>query len=219
MEHNVLSSINFIDLAIVGVLLLFIIAGIVRGFTSDLLGLFTWVGALIFTALAFPRTSAWMHHYITHPFFADALSAFLLFLGSLIVLVLVAKSISNLVRRSMLSGLDRSLGIVSGSLRGLVILTLLYLGMLMFWQPGQVPAMVHEARLIHILTTSSQWVEQYLVNGDLFPKRILKHIYGEMKIGGVEQKPHDLVKSLSQPKPGAKPEAEKPAPSPETLKR
>jgi membrane protein required for colicin V production len=202
MEHNLLNSINFVDLGLVVALLAFIIAGIIRGFTSDLLGFGTWIGAFFMTALLCPYAQPLLRGWIKQPFFADLATAFILFLTALILLVALAKMIARAVRKSLLSGLDRTFGIVSGALRGIILLTLAYFVTLIIWKPGKMPPMMQEARLLPLLNTSGRLMQQYLIPEEFLPKQILTHLYGPQRLDKEDKSPEDLVRSLSNPKPG-----------------
>ena len=206
MTSEVLAGINYIDAGIVAAILIFVIIGIIRGFTSDILGLLTWVGAFFSTTLLFPYAQSFIRQYIEEPSISDILSAFVLFILSLIVFVAIAKKAASLIRKSVLSGLDRSLGIISGFFRGAVLLTIAFLIALLFWKPGQAPDVAQNSRLIVLLNTSGQLVHRYLIPDEFFPKRLLRHLYGEDRLGSREISADILVKSLSSPKPGVKTE-------------
>ena len=211
MDNGFLAGISYVDLIIAGSFLLFIIVGIVRGFTNDVLSLMTWVGAFMVTSATFPLLQPTIRPYITEPFFADIVLGFVLFILALIVLVAIAKGISAMVRKSILSGLDRTLGIISGFFRASVIVTGIYLSALMFWKPGATPAAFQEARLLPFVNMTATWVHRFLIPSEFFPKRLINHMYGSDKIIKKEPTTEDLVKSLSSPKAGAK--EKKPVPS------
>jgi membrane protein required for colicin V production len=66
----------------------------------------------------------------------------------LIVLSIISAWVGGMVRESALSGLDRSLGLVFGVVRGGVILCLAYIGLSMFVMPDEWPAPVVNARFL-----------------------------------------------------------------------
>lgn len=194
------SNLNLIDLIIFAGLLTFVLLGIIRGFTSDMLGMMTWVGAILITSFAFSPVQKFIRGVIEQPLLADLVTLLLLFLGTLIILVFIAKTISKAVQKSILSGLDRSLGILSGALRGTIVLTLIFSGSLLFWHPGELPREMTSSRLIPLLASSSRFFYEHIVPQDLYPKRIIKHLYGPNRIGHDALSTHDLVHSLSNPK-------------------
>jgi membrane protein required for colicin V production len=202
MGHNLLNTVNFVDLGLVIALLAFVIAGIIRGFTSDILGFGTWVGAFFITALVSPYAQPLLRGWIKQPFFADLTAVFIIFLLALIILVAVAKLIARAVRKSLLSGLDRTFGIVSGAFRGIILLTLVYFITLIIWKPGKMPPIMQEAKVLPWLNTSGRLIQQYLIPEEFLPKQILTHLYGPQRLDKEEESPEDLVNSLSNPKPG-----------------
>lgn len=214
MDNTFLAGINYVDLTIAGGLLLFIIIGIIRGFTSDGLGLMTWFGAFFMTNIAFPSLQPFIRPFIENPFFGDILLGFLTFILSLIILVFIVKLISKQVHQSVLSGLDRTLGIVSGFFRGTALLTLIYVAALMFWKPGETPEAFQQARLIPYINTSAKLMHQFFIPDDIFPPRLSKHLYGKDSVTKDPLSPDDLVKSLSSPKAGSTKETESKAQTP-----
>jgi len=194
------TAINYLDIGIVAFLFLFILVGIIRGFTSDFLGLFTWVGAFFITTRLFPYGEYLARKVIHNIFFADLLAAFLIFIISLILLVAFVKTMAGIVHKSMLSGVDRSLGIVSGFFRGTVLLTIGYMVALMFWKPGEKPPVVKNARLEPFLASNARLVHHYLIPQGFLPPKLLQHLYGK-EYQEKEKSPEELVKSLSSPKP------------------
>lgn len=202
MDNGFLAGISYVDIVIALGFLIFITAGVIRGFTNDVLGLMTWVGAFALTALLFPLLQPTIQNYITEPFFADVVLGFVTFILTLILLVAIAKSISNRVRKSMLSGLDRTLGILSGLFRGTLILTAIYFMSLMFWKAGATPDAFQNSRLLPIINTSGQFVHRFLIPKDIFPNRLVQHMYGDKSVTRKDPPADDLVDSLSAPKAG-----------------
>lgn len=215
MDNAFISNISTFDVGVIGTMMLFIIIGIYRGFTADFLGLFTWVGAIIMTFRIFPHIQPTMHKLIGVAFFADLAGGFIVFIVSLIVLVAIAKALSNAVQGSMLAGLDRSLGIVSGGVRGGVLITLFYMAALMFWKPGEKPAFIQDSRLEGYVAHFAKTLSHYLIPADMLPKQITKHLYDE-SFQPKEKTAEELVNDLSSPKPKTeKPKTEKPEESSE----
>ena len=195
-------SLNYVGLIIAGGFLFFIVLGIVRGFTNDILSLLTWIGAVYATKEAMPHTQAWGRSVITEPFFADLLTGVIIFLLALFILVFLTKIISGRIRRSILSSLDRALGIVSGSVRALTILVAVYLMSLLCFKAGQTPKEFTNSKLIMFVHVPAQWTHHYLIPQDLFPSRLLKHLYGENAVYKPNTDIQALVKDLSSPQPG-----------------
>jgi membrane protein required for colicin V production len=87
---------------------------------------------------------------------ADLAAGGLLFVGSLIIFSVVASVLSHSVRESAASGFDRSLGFLFGVLRGVVLVSLLYLSAAWFWDRDKLPSAVLEARTYPLIDGSAQ---------------------------------------------------------------
>ncbi len=108
----------------VGVAVLVLISAILataRGFTREILSLATWVGAA--------AVAAYLYFYqpdLLKPYFADELIGRIVLVGagffvSLIVLHLITMRIADFVVDSRIGPLDRTLGFVFGTARGVLI--------------------------------------------------------------------------------------------------
>jgi len=140
------STFNVIDLSIIVLLGLSILIGILRGATREILGIAGWVGALATVFYGLPLFRPLGRHYIQNPMIADAVVAVILFVLSLAVFILISRTISVKVKGSLLGGLDRSLGLVFGFLRGLLVVCLIYLVLGFFYPPGEMPHVIKQAR-------------------------------------------------------------------------
>jgi membrane protein required for colicin V production len=147
------STFNITDLAMLAVLALSIFIGLFRGATREVLGIAGWIGAFATVFYGLPLFRPFGRHYIHNPMMADAVVAGVLFILSLAVFILISRIISTGVQGSMLGGLDRSLGLVFGFLRGVFILCLIYLAMGFFYPHGHMPDYITNARF-------TPWVAQ-----------------------------------------------------------
>ncbi len=202
MDSLELSGLVYVDVIIAVTFLLFIVFGVIRGFTNDVLSLMTWLGAAFFTKALFPYAQPYARQIVSEPFFSDVILGFVIFIFSLILLVFIAKTISNVIRKSALSGLDRTFGIFSGSLRAMVLLVGAYFTALMFYKAGKTPPEFQQARLLGAVHIPAQMVHQYIIPKDLFPNRLVQHLYGETSVYKQKRDIQGLVDALSSPKPG-----------------
>lgn len=141
------SSFNIIDLAIILILALSVVVGILRGATREVLGIAGWVGALATVFYGLPLFRPLGRHYIQNPMIADGVVAGILFILSLAVFILISRTLSGRVKGSLLGGLDRSLGLIFGFFRGVLVICLIYLVLGFFYPPGQTPESIKNARL------------------------------------------------------------------------
>ncbi len=113
---------NGIDIAILIIMGLSCLMGIVRGFTKEVLGLFTWAGAAFAAYMTYPLASEFARGHIANPMIADSVTGVVLFILYLIVFSIITFNISNAVRSSSIGGLDRGLGLAFGVIRGSILI-------------------------------------------------------------------------------------------------
>lgn len=141
---------TWIDGAALAIILLSAIISAVRGFVREVLGVGAWIGAGIAAVRFFPVVQpeiasvlpATMKHFTIYGAMA------VVFVVVLILLSLISALIGGFVRESALSGLDHSLGLVFGALRGAFIICIAYIGLGFAEPPSQWPAPIAQARFL-----------------------------------------------------------------------
>jgi membrane protein required for colicin V production len=164
----------------VGVAVLVLISAILataRGFTREILSLATWVGAA--------AVAAYLYFYqpdLLRPYFQEELIGRIVLVGagfliSLIVLHLITMRIADFVVDSRIGPLDRTLGFVFGTARGVLIavVAVIFLTWLNFTNSQ---SWVSESKTLPVLTNfgdslvamlppdAEQWVTRMLKRGD-----------------------------------------------------
>jgi membrane protein required for colicin V production len=119
--------VNAVDLAVLAVIALSAVFAFARGFVREALSIVAWVGAGLITLYGFGYANALIVHFLTTPLLAELIAGAGLFLISLIGLTILTGSMARLVSASALSPIDRSLGLIFGVARGLVLVSLAYL--------------------------------------------------------------------------------------------
>ena len=95
---------------------------------------------------------------IGNPDIAGVAAYAVTFLGLLIVLSLLANLVGRVVRLSALGGLDRTLGLVFGIVRGAVVLIAAYiLGGQVMRDPSAWPPQIKQARALPLLYHGALW--------------------------------------------------------------
>ena len=118
---------NWFDLAIIVILLLSALIGIFRGFVKEMISLASW-GAAFWVSFAYAGPLAVMlPRGIDEATLRTAIAFLTLFIVTLIVGGLVNLLVVKIVRQTGLSGMDRSLGLVFGCVRGAFIVAMLVL--------------------------------------------------------------------------------------------
>ncbi len=154
--------VDFVVLGVVGVSGLLALA---RGFVREALGLGAWAGAAGFAywgmPLAQPQFARWIHS----PEWVGAATAAALFLGALLVLMVVSGWIAALVQGSRLGGLDRTLGLVFGLVRGALLVVFAYIAVGMVIPTEQWPEVVQRARTLPLVYAGAVWAVERLPPG------------------------------------------------------
>ncbi len=142
---------NWVDALMLAVVALSALAGFLRGFARELLGLAAWIAAAILATrlslMLAPVTQSW----IQDPLINEVVCFTVLFVAILIVLSLIAGLLSRPVRLSLLGGLDRILGAVFGLARGAVLLVLTYIALAFVLPPASWPGPIRQARALPYL--------------------------------------------------------------------
>lgn len=122
------------DWFLLGALVISILIGVWRGFTREILGLVSWIVAAVAAIVFAPHTVGWLEPRIHTPSLRIAASYAIVFFAALVLGAIVTTLASMLVRKSMLSGVDRMIGGGFGLVRGVLM------GVLMVWLLGMTPA-------------------------------------------------------------------------------
>ncbi len=137
----------------------------VRGLVRELLGIGAWIGAAFAALTFYRRVEPLLDGVINNPKLIVPVAFAIVFLVVLVVLLIISAWLGSLVRDSVLSGLDRSLGLAFGLARGGVIICLLYVGLSMLLQPAEWPPGLVNARLLPYAENGALWIVNFLPAG------------------------------------------------------
>ncbi len=153
---------TWVDLAVLGVLVISALLAFMRGLVREVLGLAAWVGAIFCGVWALPRVQPHLRDWLGASPWIDPLAFAIVFVVSLIVFMLISRWVSALVRASPVGGLDRTLGLVFGLARGAVLLVLAYVLADRVMPVNRWPEPVLNARLIGPVYQGAKWVVEQL---------------------------------------------------------
>ncbi len=139
----------------IGIILLSGLLAAARGFVREILGVVAWICSGLIALAFYHGFEPWVLRVVPNPKLALPLTILGIFLVALIILTIIVSFVATLVRDSVLSGLDRTLGLLFGFLRGGVIVCLLLVFLSIFLQPPQWPAGVTNARLLPATETGA----------------------------------------------------------------
>ncbi|MDJ0834844.1 MAG: CvpA family protein [Gammaproteobacteria bacterium] len=118
---------GWFDIIILVVILISALISLVRGFVKESISLATWLAAG-FLALSYYLVLAdLLHSYIESPTISQAVAFAILFITTLIVGAIINFMVSQVVDKTGLSGTDKTLGVIFGAARGVLIVSMIVL--------------------------------------------------------------------------------------------
>ena len=148
--------INPVDLAILGIMLLSAIFSWVRGFTGEVLAVASWAAASVAAYYLHPMALAYLTPIIPNPKLALAAAIASVFLLTLIFVSLITTKLSDLILDSAIGTLDRTLGLLFGAARGLLIAIVAFMFFDTLVGEKSQPDWLRDARLRPVLKVSSE---------------------------------------------------------------
>ena len=153
---------TWVDLVVLAVLAISALLAFMRGLVREVLGLGAWVGAIFAGVWALPRVRPQFQSWFGTSPWVDPIAFGVVFVIALIVLMLISRWISALVRASPIGGLDRTLGLVFGLARGAALLVLAYIIAGMVVQVDRWPDAVLQARSLPLVYQGASWAVERL---------------------------------------------------------
>jgi membrane protein required for colicin V production len=120
------------DWLIVVVILLSIVSAAIQGFFAEALSMAGLVVGYVVAAWQYPGLSAWFMTFLKNGWLADIFSFLIIFFVILLVFNVAARVARKLMKAAGLSGFDRFLGALLGVVKGVLIVTVVLMGMTAF---------------------------------------------------------------------------------------
>jgi membrane protein required for colicin V production len=148
-------SVTVVDFLVVGVILLSAIFAMWRGLVQETLSIFAWVAAAYAALRLFSLFQPLLKNHISPEWLASVLAFFGIFLIVLIPLSFLSHRFGEVIKRSEIGPVDRSLGFVFGVGRGLVIVGLAYIAFSLLVPIRDHPGWLTHARLLPLVQNTS----------------------------------------------------------------
>jgi uncharacterized membrane protein required for colicin V production len=149
-------SFTFIDLLVLGVVVVSAFYAGYRGLVSETLTMFAWVAAALATLWFGPTVVPFAKSLVASPLFAPIIAYAAVFLAVLIPLSFLSFRLSQQVKSSQVGTLDRALGAAFGVIRGLAIIGFAYLILSSFVKFDSQPESVRNARTLPLMQASTE---------------------------------------------------------------
>jgi membrane protein required for colicin V production len=148
---------NGLDIMVVTVILMSGLFAFARGFVKEALSIAAWVGAAFAALYGSSLLLLTLGGLLPKSTMTEPIAAVVLFVIALIGLSMVSSAVSRRVKQSSLSAIDRTLGLVFGLARGVVLACLAYVALSWVLPPDDHrPAWIAEARTLPLLASGAE---------------------------------------------------------------
>jgi len=142
---------QFVDVAVVAIIIVSAIYATYRGFVSESLSIFAWIVAALATLYFGPWVAYWLRGMISPAWLGEVVGYGAVFLVVVIPLSFMSYRFSEGVKKSQVSTLDGALGLAFGVLRGLAIVGIAYLVFSAFISIPDQPDWIAKVRLLPLI--------------------------------------------------------------------
>jgi membrane protein required for colicin V production len=146
---------SYLDLAVLGIVLISALLSMLRGFSREVLAIASWVAAAAAAYYFYPVVVPYLTPYIHKEIIAQAIAAALVFFATLVVVSLFTVRLSDAILDSKIGALDRTLGFVFGVARGFLLAVVAFALFSWLVSDKQQPEWVKNARTRPILTETA----------------------------------------------------------------
>jgi membrane protein required for colicin V production len=152
--------ISWLDIILIVIMLISGFLAMVRGFTREVLSVFSWAVAAVAALYLTPKYYTLLLPYIDKPSIAQIAFAAGVFVVSLVIVSLITFRISDKVLDSRVGALDRTLGFIFGLARGFLLVAIVFI--LFTALARDQPDWVRNARSYPILQQTQVAIESLL---------------------------------------------------------
>ncbi|MGD2149778.1 MAG: CvpA family protein [Desulfobacterales bacterium] len=127
---------NFFDIIVIVILGYCLIRGVFRGLIKELSSIIGVLGGFYAAFTYYPLVAKPLSKWITNTGYLNILSFLILFCGVFIIISILGIIINYLLKIAFLSWLDRILGSVFGAMKGVLIVSVLFIALTAFLPKG-----------------------------------------------------------------------------------
>ena len=198
-----LNDLNWIDVALGGALAISALVGLMRGFLKEVLSLIAW-GAALYAAWLFaqPVAETYVSKFLSDSYIAYIAAFGGIYIGVLFLIGVVNLLISQVLKATGLGFLDRLLGLILGTVRGVLIGALIIFGLkFMVGTPNQLP-MWRDSTLAPYFESMATWGYEQL--SPKVREWINQNLKGDKKSTNTAARPtaHDANSGVLHATPG-----------------
>jgi len=178
------TELTFIDIIILIIIFISSILAMLRGFTREILAIFSWITALAaaYFAYKFDYTRNFVTDLIKPDWLAYIILVGIIFIITLIISSFIGSRLSKVILRSGIGSVDRILGLLFGAIRGYALILAVY--SLFTWAiPENYPELLKKSKFQPILESSKNIIKSNLLN---VPSKVIDKI--TLDIENIEEK-------------------------------
>ncbi len=112
---------SYLDLALLGIVLVSALLSMVRGFTREILAIASWAAAAAAAYFLYSKVTPFLDPYIQKDTVKTIAAVAIVFFATLIVVSILTVKLSDAILDSKVGALDRTLGFVFGAVRGFLL--------------------------------------------------------------------------------------------------
>lgn len=209
---------SFLDLALIGVVLISAFLSMLRGFTREVLAIASWAAAAAAAYYFHPLVLPYIKPYISKENIALAAAVAAVFFATLIVVSIITVKISDMILDSKIGALDRSLGFLFGAGRGYLLCVIAFVFFAWLVPEKNYPTWVQNSKTRSWLEATGTSLQAMLPeNLDASLSKMLKKNKGDEPPTEGDEKSVPATPTTPAPpvRPGQRTEAV-PAPAPQT---
>ena len=157
------ASLNFVDYAILLVLAISSILSTLRGMTREALGLLGWALSILMARLIAPILEDPISNMVPNEDLVSGIAWTVPFIITVILWFILASLMSPGLKKAGLGALDRWLGVVFGFVRGLFMVTAIYIGVVIgLGGEDNLPTAATEAQSANVIRAISEVIQPIL---------------------------------------------------------
>lgn len=145
-----------LDYVIFAVLLVSAALSLMRGFTKEVLSIAGWVVSAYAAIYFGPLLKPLLANYIDIAWVVNVGSMLLVFIFVLVIFSFAANAFARTLKSSSIGMLDRTLGIIFGTIRGMVIVCLAYFVLVLVTPEKDHPQWIADAQMRALLQTGTK---------------------------------------------------------------
>ncbi len=174
---------GLIDILVLATFFISILCALYRGLVKELLSISSWIIAALAALYGFTYLRPLFSSFIENEAAVDLAAAASIALVVLIILTLINARITKSLRKSALSGLDRSLGFLFGIFRAVLLICVVFLVAKIPFSDKQIQAAAEKNFSIPYIEKSAAVLEK------IIPDSLLEDL---------NQKPQEVIEKASQ---------------------